>query len=155
MVTNRFCFRNAFWSVSINSESFFALRQKFALSYSTMCLSQWLLGIGDRHLSNTLISLQNGHSIAIDFGHAFGTATQLLGTPELVPFRLTPHIEYLLEPLFKNGVFEEAMVHCLKAYIKEKEVLLATMDVFVKEPSVDWMGIAERYADVDVSKCQW
>lgn len=121
-----------------------------------MCLSQWLLGIGDRHLGNTLISLHNGQSIGIDFGHAFGTATQLLPTPEIVPFRLTPHIEQLLEPLFKNGILGETMVHCLKAYKKEKEALLATMDVFIQEPSVDWMSFAERsYPHGDIPKLQW
>lgn len=40
-----------------------------------MC--QYILGIGDRHLSNFMIDLSTGGVVGIDFGHAFGTATQV------------------------------------------------------------------------------
>lgn len=42
-----------------------------------MCIAQYILGIGDRHLSNTLIDKKTGGVVGIDFGHAFGTATQV------------------------------------------------------------------------------
>ena len=42
-----------------------------------MCIAQYILGIGDRHLSNTLIDRKTGGVVGIDFGHAFGTATQV------------------------------------------------------------------------------
>jgi DNA-dependent protein kinase catalytic subunit len=62
-----------------------------------------LLGIGDRHLSNTLVSVKDGQCVGIDFGYAFGVATQFLPVPELMPFRLTPHIINLLQPLKEAG----------------------------------------------------
>jgi DNA-dependent protein kinase catalytic subunit len=34
--------------------------------------------------------------VGIDFGHAFGSATQFLPVPELVPFRLTRRVLALL-----------------------------------------------------------
>ena len=40
-----------------------------------MC--HYVLGIGDRHLSNFMVDLHSGGAIGIDFGHAFGTATQV------------------------------------------------------------------------------
>jgi len=36
-----------------------------------------VLGIGDRHLSNFMVDLSTGGIVGIDFGHAFGTATQV------------------------------------------------------------------------------
>lgn len=69
-----------------------------------MCIAHWLLGIGDRHLSNCLILQDTGMCLGIDFGHAFGTATQFLKVPELMPFRLTPHILSVMQPLQETGM---------------------------------------------------
>lgn len=137
-------FRTALWNISINSESFFSLRYKFIVSYALTCLMNWLLGIGDRHLSNTLVSLRNGEVISIDFGHAFGTATQLLPVPELVPFRLTPHIINIMQPFNEHGYFQSTMVHCLRVLIENKLPLLSAMKVFIQEPSIDWLKHAKK-----------
>ncbi|KAL3276779.1 hypothetical protein HHI36_012146 [Cryptolaemus montrouzieri] len=131
--------RKAFWNISISTESFIALRHNFMRSYATMCAAHWLLGIGDRHLGNTLISLEDGRVIGIDFGHAFGTATQSLGVPELIPFRLTPQIVSFMEPSKEKGHFRESMIHTLECLRESKRLLLATMSVFIKEPSLDWL----------------
>lgn len=40
-----------------------------------MC--QYILGIGDRHLGNMLVSDRSGKLLPIDFGHAFGSAHHL------------------------------------------------------------------------------
>ena len=91
-------FRRSLEKLSTSPEEYFAMRQRFATSYASMCVGHWILGIGDRHQSNCLVSTKNGQCIGIDFGHAFGTATQFLPVPELVPFRLTPHILRLTDP---------------------------------------------------------
>jgi len=96
-------YRRAFQCLSTSPESYFTLRQRFACSHAVLCIAHWLLGIGDRHLSNTLVSVKDGQCVGIDFGCAFGTATQFLPVPELVPLRLTPHIIYLLQPLEEAG----------------------------------------------------
>jgi DNA-dependent protein kinase catalytic subunit len=49
------------------------------------------------------VSMKDGQCVGIDFGCAFGTATQFLPVPELMPFRLTPHIVNLLQPLDEIG----------------------------------------------------
>jgi DNA-dependent protein kinase catalytic subunit len=96
-------YRRALQHLSTSPESYFILRQKFACSYAVLCIAHWLLGIGDRHLSNILVSVKDGQCLGIDFGSAFGTATQFLPIPELMPFRLTPHIVNLLQPLEETG----------------------------------------------------
>ena len=78
-----------------------------------VCITGYLLGLGDRHASNTLISLTNGKSIAIDFGYSFGSAF-MLPIPELVPFRFTPMIQGLMYPFKDFGLFKDAMVSMLQ-----------------------------------------
>lgn len=133
------CFRKAFWNISVDSASFVALRRKFVISYAVQCISTWILGIGDRHLANTLICMNNGEAIPIDFGIAFGTATQFQKIPELVPFRLTPQFINLMQPLNETGYYEKTMIHALRALRKNCKILLDTMDVFIQEPSLNWL----------------
>lgn len=66
----------------------------------------------------------SGRLIPIDFGHAFGSATEILPIPELVPFRLTPQLIGALEPLGISGILEIAMTNILEGKkIKKKKKL--------------------------------
>ncbi|MBQ7425496.1 MAG: hypothetical protein IJV21_04455 [Lachnospiraceae bacterium] len=69
--------RRAFLKMSTGPEAFLALRNHFTTSHALLCVSHWVLGIGDRHLNNFMVSLETGGVIGIDFGHAFGSATQV------------------------------------------------------------------------------
>ncbi|XP_021932903.1 DNA-dependent protein kinase catalytic subunit-like isoform X3 [Zootermopsis nevadensis] len=141
--------RHALQNLSTSPELYFTLRQNFACSHAVLCIAHWLLGIGDRHLSNTLVSMKDGQCVGIDFGYAFGTATQFLPVPELMPFRLTPHIVNLLQPQDETGLFRETMVHCLRALRNNCHMLLATMEVFVQEPSIDWLEFASKHESLN------
>uniref|UniRef100_A0A8C7SDY8 DNA-dependent protein kinase catalytic subunit n=1 Tax=Oncorhynchus mykiss TaxID=8022 RepID=A0A8C7SDY8_ONCMY len=132
------CSLRAFVRMSTTPEAFLSLRSHFTSSHALLCISQWLLGIGDRHLSNFMINMETGGMIGIDFGHAFGSATQFLPVPELMPFRLTRQFVNLMQPMKQSGLIQSVMVHSLRAYRANPELLLNTMDVFVKEPSLDW-----------------
>ena len=63
---------------------------------------------------------------------------QFLPVPELMAIRLTRQIVNIGLPLKVKGMLENTMVHVLRALRQNHELLLATMDVFVKEVSVDW-----------------
>uniref|UniRef100_A0A3P9H2R7 DNA-dependent protein kinase catalytic subunit n=1 Tax=Oryzias latipes TaxID=8090 RepID=A0A3P9H2R7_ORYLA len=119
-------------------EAFLSLRSHFISSHALLCVSHWILGIGDRHLSNFMVNVETGGMIGIDFGHAFGSATQFLLVPELMPFRLTQQFVNLMQPLKESGLIQSIMVHSLRAYRAEPDLLLNTMDVFIKEPCLDW-----------------
>lgn len=95
--------REALWRLAVSPEAYVHLRSEMLTSHACLCVCHWLLGIGDRHLENTLVSRQSGRFIGIDFGHAFGTATQNLSIPELIPCRLTPQILNLAAPLHHAG----------------------------------------------------
>lgn len=64
---------------------------------------------------------------------------QFLPIPELIPFRLTRQLRNLMMPLQVHGLMESTMIHTLRALRNNCDLLLNTMDIFVKEPSVDWM----------------
>lgn len=38
----------------------------------------------------------------------------------------------------ESGLIQNVMVHSLRAFRDDPDLLLNTMDVFVKEPSLDW-----------------
>lgn len=130
--------KRAFVRMSTTPEAFLSLRSHFSSSHAVLCISHWILGIGDRHLSNFMINSETGGMIGIDFGHAFGSATQFLAVPEMMPFRLTRQFTNLMRPMAESGLIQSVMVHSLRAFRDDPDLLLNTMDVFVKEPSLDW-----------------
>lgn len=69
--------RRAFLQLSSRPEAFLTLRTHCIRTLATLSICQYILGIGDRHLSNFMVDLENGGMIGIDFGHNFGTATQV------------------------------------------------------------------------------
>ena len=73
----RVCFRRAYVRMSASAEAFFTLKSHFTSSHALVSVCHWLLGIGDRHLSNFMIDTCTGAMVGIDFGHAFGSASQV------------------------------------------------------------------------------
>lgn len=58
--------------MSISFEVFLIFRLYFVRFYVLICISYWILGIGDRYLNNFLVSMEIGGVIGIDFGYVFG-----------------------------------------------------------------------------------
>lgn len=96
--------RGAVYDLAATPQSFFALRTNFAASQAALSVAHWLLGIGDRHLSNVLLNVRTGRVVGIDFGLAFGAGTRDQNVPELLPFRLTPQFVTVMSPLGLTGV---------------------------------------------------
>ncbi|XP_064405997.1 DNA-dependent protein kinase catalytic subunit-like isoform X2 [Halichondria panicea] len=138
--------RRSFMSLATTPEAFLTLRYHFLRTWASVSMCQYVLGIGDRHLSNYMVDMESGGVIGIDFGHAFGTATQFLPIPELIPFRLTPQVMNLLLPHKGHGLLRSCMVHTLRALRHSSAPLLNTMDVFVKEPHLEWQSFARKQA---------
>ncbi|CAH6792055.1 Prkdc [Phodopus roborovskii] len=134
--------KRAFVKMSSSPEAFLALRSHFASSHALLCISHWLLGIGDRHLNNFMVAMETGSVIGIDFGHAFGSATQL-PVPELIPFRLTQQFVSLMLPVKETGLMCAIMVYALRAFRSCAGLLIDTMEVFVKDPSFDWKNFEQ------------
>ena len=84
------------------------------------------------------VELKCNKDVAVD---SFITHTlfQFLPVPELLPFRLTRQLRNLMMPLGVKGLIESTMIHTLRALRSDSDLLLNTMDIFVKEPSLDWL----------------
>lgn len=133
-------------------ESFIIMRRNFITSYATMCIAHWILGIGDRHLQNTLIVINSGRCLGIDFGLVFDAGVDQK-IPELMPFRLTSQILGLLKPFTEKDLLRTIMIHVLRAMRNEQGPILSCMDVFVHE-SLNWtenVNKALRESEEDVT----
>ncbi|KAJ3150478.1 hypothetical protein HDU86_006651 [Geranomyces michiganensis] len=132
--------------LAASPEAFLTIRATFAKSLAALSICSYLLGIGDRHLENFLIDMGTGQLVGIDFGHAFGSATTILPIPELVPFRLTRQLELALIPLGTSVLLENTMVNVLTALREGKDALLNVLNIFVKEPLMEWRKFALKQA---------
>eukprot|EP00160_Parvularia_atlantis_P021198 Unigene9084_Nuclearia_a/m.27779 Unigene9084_Nuclearia_a/g.27779 ORF Unigene9084_Nuclearia_a/g.27779 Unigene9084_Nuclearia_a/m.27779 type:complete len:1010 (+) Unigene9084_Nuclearia_a:3301-6330(+) len=127
-----------FLELAASPEAFLVLRNRFARSLAVINVCSYLCGVGDRHLENFLLDQTVGELVPIDFGHSFGSATQNLPVPELIPFRLTRQMITFMGPLGTGGIYTSTMVQSLAALQQAKERLLNAMDVFLKDPLMDW-----------------
>lgn len=125
------CVRNALYAMSSSPECFFTLRNNFASSLATMGIGNWIMGIGDRHLSNLLICKNSGKIIGIDFECAFGMATRNLHIPEMVPLRLTPQFVKVISPMDTSGLIKKCMIYSLRAIRAERKTIMAAMAAYV------------------------
>ena len=122
----------------LTPEEILAQRISFIRNYAAICISGYILGIGDRHLDNFLINVNNSEIVAIDFGVAFGQGLNQL-IPELVPYRLTRQLCNVLSPFGIKGIIRQTMIDVLSAYKFGKDYILDYCEVFVKEPLLEWM----------------
>lgn len=60
----------------------------YTRSIATTSIAGYILGLGDRHLSNILIDEHTAEVVHIDFGIAFEQG-KVLPVPETIPFRYT------------------------------------------------------------------
>eukprot|EP00127_Corallochytrium_limacisporum_P004944 Clim_evm18s195 gene=Clim_evmTU18s195 len=120
-------------------------------SYATMCIAHYLLGIGDRHLGNTMVSKIDGRMIGIDFGHAFDSAIVNLGVPELMPFRFTDQIEHMNAPLTREAYLVPAMCHTLEVFRRDPTVVLSIMDLYASDPLFKNTGRHRKRVAQDLS----
>lgn len=98
LVTNPFALKQGVIELASCPQACLELQRRFGRSLAAMSAAQYVLGIGDRHRSNTLIDVTTGEVVGIDFGHAFGSACTYLRIPELMPFRLTPQLVNVFYP---------------------------------------------------------
>lgn len=52
--------KNGFLQLASSPESYYVLRNNYITSLATMNICNWILGVGDRHLSNILLNIKDG-----------------------------------------------------------------------------------------------
>lgn len=97
----------------------------------------YILGIGDRHISNILIDKNTAELVHIDFGIAFEQG-KCLPTPETVPFRLTRDICSALGPCGVEGIFRKSCEKSMEVLRQNKSTILTIIEVLLHDPLYLW-----------------
>lgn len=128
--------------VAEGPEAFVTLRTEFAKTLAVSSLFGYILGLGDRHLDNLLLDSRTGAIIQIDFGICFGMGQSVLGVPELIPFRLSPQLIAVLQPLDGALLLRHYMVRAMSCLRADEglQILSNALQVYINDPLLDWVG---------------
>uniref|UniRef100_A0A8D3E3S0 Phosphatidylinositol 4,5-bisphosphate 3-kinase catalytic subunit gamma isoform n=1 Tax=Scophthalmus maximus TaxID=52904 RepID=A0A8D3E3S0_SCOMX len=103
----------------VNEDKFQQAVERFLYSCGGYCVATYVLGIGDRHNDNIMIT-ESGNLFHIDFGHILGNYKSFMGiSKEWVPFVLTPDFLYVMGTSGKKSSphFQKFQDVCVKAYL--------------------------------------
>ncbi|KAG2186028.1 hypothetical protein INT43_002466 [Umbelopsis isabellina] len=131
------------WCNSINGQDWWEKSSALARSMAVMSIIGYIIGLGDRHLDNTLVDFGTGEIVHIDFNVCFEKGKRLR-VPELVPFRLTQNMVKALGITGPEGLFKKSAEQVLSVLQRHKEVLITLLDAFVYDPLFDWSTEVEE-----------
>ncbi|XP_072136323.1 phosphatidylinositol 4,5-bisphosphate 3-kinase catalytic subunit gamma isoform-like [Mobula birostris] len=100
-------------------EDYHRAMETFVTSCAGYCVATYVLGIGDRHNDNVMIT-GKGNLFHVDFGHILGNRKRILGVNrERVPFVLTPDFLYVMGRVNRRPslYFQRFKETCLQAYL--------------------------------------
>uniref|UniRef100_A0A3Q0T472 Phosphatidylinositol 4,5-bisphosphate 3-kinase catalytic subunit gamma isoform n=1 Tax=Amphilophus citrinellus TaxID=61819 RepID=A0A3Q0T472_AMPCI len=103
----------------VSEDKFQQAVERFLYSCGGYCVATYVLGIGDRHNDNIMIT-ESGNLFHIDFGHILGNYKSFMGiSKEWVPFVLTPDFLYVMGTSGKKSSphFQNFQDVCVKAYL--------------------------------------
>uniref|UniRef100_UPI0037E7FBF8 phosphatidylinositol 4,5-bisphosphate 3-kinase catalytic subunit gamma isoform n=1 Tax=Semicossyphus pulcher TaxID=241346 RepID=UPI0037E7FBF8 len=121
--------------------------ERFVKSCAGYCVATYVLGIGDRHNDNIMITDQ-GNLFHIDFGHILGNTKHFLGVSrERVPFVLTPDFLYVMGRVKgRNSLyFQQFRDTCTQAYLslRSHSRLLVTLFSLMQLTGIPELSAAE------------
>jgi hypothetical protein len=131
----------------------FQARLAYTRSVAVNSMAGHIIGLGDRHLSNILLSKATADVIHIDLGIAFEQG-KLLRTPEQVPFRLTRNMVDAMGAAGVEGVMRRCCEQVLRVMRKHKEPIVTVLSVFIHDPLYTWSLAHDRVGKDRTSQCE-
>jgi len=130
--------RKAMWLKSPSAEAWLDRRINFTRSLAVMSMVGYILGLGDRHPCNILLSTKSSQTIHIDFGDCFEVAMHRDKYPEKIPFRLTRMLVHAMEVSGIDGSFRATCETVMRVLRKNKNSVMAVLEAFVHDPLINW-----------------
>ncbi|CAH0564561.1 unnamed protein product [Brassicogethes aeneus] len=112
-------------------------RRAYIHSIATTSMCGYILGIGDRHVSNILVDKNTAEVIHIDFGIAFEQG-RCLPTPETIPFRLTRDIVDGMGISGVEGIFKRSCEKTMEVLRTNAQTILTILEVLLYDPLYSW-----------------
>jgi len=126
------------WLHSGSAERWLERRTNFGRSLALMSMVGYILGLGDRHLSNLMLDKFSGEVLHIDFGDCFEVAIQREKFPETVPFRLTRMLVKAMGVSGTEGNYRCTCEATMGALRRHKGSLMAMLEAFLHDPLINW-----------------
>jgi len=126
------------WLKAPSSEVWLERRSNFSRSLATMSMVGHMLGLGDRHPSNLMLSKHSGKILHIDFGDCFEVAMRREKFPETVPFRLTRMLVNAMEVSAVEGTFRSTCERVMSVLRQHQDSLMAMLEAFIHDPLIKW-----------------
>ena len=126
--------RESFWSFNSTSDSWLKFVKNYTISCALTSIVGYIIGIGDRHLKNIMISKKDGYLMHIDFCDTFEINQIRVRNPELFPFRLTRNMVDAFGPCKCNGTFRIYCEEVLEIIRKNREQIMSILNVFIASP---------------------
>ncbi|XP_023014307.2 serine/threonine-protein kinase tefu [Leptinotarsa decemlineata] len=112
-------------------------RRAYIHSVATTSMCGYILGIGDRHVSNILIDKITAEVVHIDFGIAFEQG-KVLPTPEAVPFRLTRDMVDGMGVCGVEGIFKRSCENTMEVLRQNAQTIITILEVLLYDPLYVW-----------------
>ncbi|KAK5978357.1 hypothetical protein GCK32_001836 [Trichostrongylus colubriformis] len=126
-------FRHFFYGQHCTVQSWAHMIDNYRRSLAQWSIVTYVVGLGDRHLSNVLFETDTCKLVHIDLGMILEYSKRTLPIPERVPFRLTRD---LLDPILIEGTdgrLRENAVRAMRLLRESKHVILGLASVLLRE----------------------
>ncbi|XP_019882077.2 serine-protein kinase ATM isoform X2 [Camponotus floridanus] len=115
----------------------------YTRSVATTSIAGYILGLGDRHLSNILIDEHTAEVVHIDFGVAFEQG-KVLPLPETIPFRLTRDIEVAMGASGIEGTMRRSCEVTMTMLRDQRQIIITLLQVLLYDPLFTWAITPEK-----------